>query len=29
MTRLGSPEGNGFKEGNVFGKRKQNSRKKK
>ena len=29
MTRLGSPEGNGFKEGNIFGKRKQNSRKKK
>jgi len=28
MTRLGSPEGNGFKEGNIFGKRKQNSRKK-
>src|SRR5665213_3441109 len=24
MTRLGSPEGNGFKEGNIFGKRKQN-----
>ncbi|MEO6456030.1 MAG: SUMF1/EgtB/PvdO family nonheme iron enzyme [Ginsengibacter sp.] len=28
MTRLGSPEGNGLKEGNIFGKRKQNSRKK-
>ncbi len=28
MTRLGSPEGNGFKEGQIFGKRKQNSRKK-
>ncbi len=28
MTRLGSPEGNAFKEGNIFGKRKQNSRKK-
>jgi gliding motility-associated lipoprotein GldJ len=28
MTRLGSPEGNGLKEGNMFGKRKQNSRKK-
>jgi len=28
MTRLGSPEGNSFKEGNLFGKRKQNSRKK-
>jgi hypothetical protein len=27
MTRLGSPEGNGFKEGNIFGNRKQNSRK--
>jgi formylglycine-generating enzyme required for sulfatase activity len=27
MTRLGSPEGNGMKEGNIFGKRKQNSRK--
>ena len=29
MTRLGSPEGNGFKEGNIFNQRKQNSRKKK
>jgi formylglycine-generating enzyme len=28
MTRLGSPEGNKFKEGNLFKKRKQNSRKK-
>ena len=28
MTRLGSPEGNGFKEGNIFGKRKQNKKKK-
>ncbi|MBA2561957.1 MAG: SUMF1/EgtB/PvdO family nonheme iron enzyme [Chitinophagaceae bacterium] len=28
MTRLGSPEGNGLKEGNMFGRRKQNSRKK-
>jgi formylglycine-generating enzyme required for sulfatase activity len=27
MTRLGSPEGNGFKEGNIFGTRKQNKRK--
>lgn len=27
MTRLGSPEGNGMKEGNIFGQRKQNSRK--
>lgn len=27
MTRLGSPEGNGFKEGNIFGSRKQNSKK--
>ncbi|CAN5437318.1 gliding motility lipoprotein GldJ [soil metagenome] len=27
MTRLGSPEGNSFKEGNIFGKRKQNKRK--
>lgn len=28
MTRLGSPEGNGFKEGNLFKARKQNTRKK-
>jgi formylglycine-generating enzyme required for sulfatase activity len=28
QTYLGSPEGKGFKEGNIFGKRKQNSRKK-
>ena len=28
MTRLGSPEGNGFKEGNIFGTRKQNRSKK-
>jgi len=28
MTRLGSPEGNGLKEGNIFGARKQNKRKK-
>jgi hypothetical protein len=28
MTRLGSPEGNGFKDGNIFGTRKQNNRKK-
>ena len=27
MTRLGSPEGNGLKEGNIFGKRKQNKKK--
>jgi formylglycine-generating enzyme required for sulfatase activity len=27
MTRLGSPEGNGFKEGNIFGTRKQNKKK--
>ena len=27
MTRLGSPEGNGMKEGNIFGKRKQNKKK--
>ncbi|HUZ59986.1 MAG TPA: SUMF1/EgtB/PvdO family nonheme iron enzyme [Hanamia sp.] len=27
MTRLGSAEGNGFKEGNIFGTRKQNKRK--
>jgi len=27
MTRLGSPEGNGFKEGNIFGTRKQNKSK--
>lgn len=27
MTRLGSPEGNGMKEGNIFGARKQNKRK--
>jgi hypothetical protein len=29
QTYLGPPEGPGFKEGNIFGKRKQNSRKKK
>jgi hypothetical protein len=29
QTYMGSPEGPGFKEGNIFGKRKQNSRKKK
>jgi gliding motility-associated lipoprotein GldJ len=28
QTYMGSPEGPGFKEGNIFGKRKQNSRKK-
>ena len=28
QTYMGSPEGSGFKEGNIFGKRKQNSRKK-
>ena len=28
QTYLGSPEGPGFKEGNIFGKRKQNSKKK-
>jgi len=28
QTYLGAPEGKGFKEGNIFGKRKQNSRKK-
>ena len=28
QTYMGSPEGKGFKEGNIFGKRKQNSRKK-
>ncbi len=28
MTRLGSPEGNGFKEGNIFATRKQNKKKK-
>jgi hypothetical protein len=27
MTRLGSPEGNGFKEGNIFTSRKQNKSK--
>jgi gliding motility-associated lipoprotein GldJ len=27
MTRLGSPEGNGFKAGNIFGSRKQNKKK--
>jgi hypothetical protein len=27
MTRLGSPEGNGFKAGNIFGTRKQNKKK--
>jgi formylglycine-generating enzyme required for sulfatase activity len=29
QTYLGPPEGVGFKEGNIFGKRKQNARKKK
>jgi hypothetical protein len=29
QTYLGPPEGPGFREGNIFGKRKQNSRKKK
>jgi len=29
QTYLGPPEGPGFKEGNIFGSRKQNSRKKK
>jgi formylglycine-generating enzyme len=29
QTYMGSPEGPGFKEGNIFGKRRQNTRKKK
>ncbi len=29
QTYMGAPEGKGFKEGNIFGKRRQNSRKKK